>query len=62
METYAILSAPDADGKVSVKRVSDGMVSRCKSSWLSPVSPNVFQAASRTKAIRLEGLEWSTEG
>lgn len=61
-ETYIILETAGNDGKASVKRVSDGMIARCKPGWLSPVKPGVFKAKSNTKAIRLDGLEWTAEG
>lgn len=62
MEKYTIASAADAKGKVSVRRVSDGKVARCKLSWLEPLTDKTYQAKSKTKAIRLDGLEWTTEG
>lgn len=62
METYAIVSAANADGKATVRRASDGKVARCKLSWLETVTDGVFQARSKTKAIRLDGLDWTKEG
>lgn len=58
MEKYTILSDAGKDGKVDVKRVSDGMTARCKLSWLVQVNETEWQAKSRVKAIRLDGLEW----
>lgn len=62
METYIIISDPDGDGKASIRRASDKKVSRCKLTWLVNVSGGVYTAKSKTKAIRLDGLEWKTEG
>ena len=62
MEKYTIASASDAKGQVSVRRVSDGKVARCKLSWLEQANENEWVAKSKTKAIRLDGLEWTTEG
>ena len=63
MEHYNILDTVGNDGKVSVKRLSDGLLSRCKPGWLTPIkeTPGVFKARSKTKAIRLDGLDWATE-
>lgn len=62
METYVIISDPDKEGKVGIRRASDKKVSRCKLTWLVNVSGGVYAAKSNTKAIRLDGLEWTTEG
>ena len=62
MEKYTIVSGPDAKQKATVKRTSDGKVSRCKLAWLEQVTETTYQAKSKTKAIRLDGLEWATEG
>jgi len=61
-EEYNILETEGQDGMVAVKRLSDGMLSRCKPSWLRSKKPGVYEARSKTKAIRLDGLEWTTEG
>jgi hypothetical protein len=62
MEKYAITSAADAKGKVSVRRVSDGKVARCKLSWLEQLTETEWVAKNKTKALRMDGLEWTTEG
>jgi len=62
MEKYLILTAPDADGKVKIRRLSDGLVTTCKAKWLKPADGETYQARSKTKAIRLDGLDWVTEG
>ena len=62
METYNILETEGNDGKVSVKRLSDGLLSRCKPGWLRLVTPGIYEARSKTKAIRLDGLDWTVEG
>lgn len=62
MEKYTIASASDAKGQVSVRRESDGKVTRCKLSWLVKLADETYQAKSKTKAIRMDGLEWTTEG
>jgi len=62
MEKYTIVDASAVSGKVLIKRASDGKVARCKLTWLELVSGETYQAKSKTKAIRLEGLEWTTEG
>ena len=61
MEKYTVVSAAAADGKATIRRESDGKVTRCKLSWLEPLTDNTYQAKSKTKAVRLEGLEWTTE-
>jgi len=62
METYTVVNAPAVRGKALIKRASDGKVARCKLTWLELVSGETYQARSKTKAIRLDGLEWTTEG
>lgn len=63
---YEIISEVDANGKVTVRRLSDGKIAKCKPSWLKVANvggaPNAAMiAASRVKAIRLSGLDWTTE-
>lgn len=63
---YEIISAPDANGKVTVRRLSDGKIAKCKPSWLKVANvggaPNAaMMASSHVKAIRLSGLDWTTE-
>ena len=63
---YVMLGGPDASGKVSVRRLSDQKVAVCKATWLKPdtragVAAGTMIARSRTKAIRMDGLEWTTE-
>ena len=60
METYTVVNAPAVRGKALIKRASDGKVARCKLTWLELVSGETYQAKSKTKAIRLDGLEWTT--
>lgn len=62
--TYTIILGPDNQKKVTVKRASDGLVSRCYFRWLEPVpgSDTVYQAKSKVMAIRMGNLEWTTEG
>ena len=62
METYTIVDASAVSGKVLIKRASDGLVARCKLTWLELVSGETYQARSKTKAVRLDGLDWTTEG
>ena len=62
METYTVVNAPAVRGKALIKRASDGKIARCKLTWLELVSGETYQARSKTKAIRLAGLEWTTEG
>ena len=61
METYTIVDASAVSGKVLIKRASDGLVARCKLTWLELVSGETYQARSKTKAVRLDGLDWTTE-
>lgn len=62
MEKYTVTDAPKIKGKMLIKRQSDGLVARCKMSYLEPYGDKgVYVAASKTKAIRLDGLEWATE-
>ena len=63
---YVILGEPDASGKVSVRRLSDQKVTVCKASWLKPdtragAAAETMIARSKVKAIRMDGLEWTTE-
>ena len=62
MEKYTLVSPVDEKGKVQIRRESDGLVTQCKLSWLTPCSENKYVAASKTKAIRLDGLIWTVEG
>lgn len=62
MEGYSIVNVPAVRGLVLVKRASDGLVARCKLTWLELVSGETYQARSKTKAVRMDGLEWKTEG
>jgi len=61
MEKYVILSGAGKDGKVSVRRVSDGKVSRCKLTWLEQINETEWAAKSNTNDIRMYCLEWTTE-
>ena len=64
MEKYLIISEADAEGKVIVKRLSDGQVTMCKPSWLTPLlsKSGVFKPKSKAKALHLENLDWVPEG
>jgi hypothetical protein len=59
---YKFLSQPDEKGYAAVRRLSDEKTARARISWLKP-GPETGQyiPASRTKAIRLECLEWKKE-
>ena len=66
IDRYEILSKPDKRGYVTVKRLADGKVARCKASWLKPAphneSPTHVMPRSRTKAIRIQYfLDWETK-
>ena len=61
-ERYAVISQVDKKGKVAIRRKSDGLVSRCKLSWLELVSEGVYKAKSKTKDLWLGVLEWTAEG
>ena len=63
MEKYSVmLDVPVVAGKTLIRRVSDNLVARCKMSYLSRYGTgNLYVAASKTKAIRLDGLDWATE-
>ena len=65
IDRYEILSEPDKRGYVTVKRLADGKVARCKASWLKPAphseSPTHVMPRSRTKAIRMTMLDWETK-
>lgn len=63
MEKYSVISTEEVDGKILVMRLSDSLRARCKLSWLAAGGgTNVYVARSNTKAIKLDGLEWTTEG
>lgn len=62
-EKYTIASTEKVDGRILVQRVSDGLKARCKQAWLmAGGAPGVFVARSSTKDIKLDNLEWTTEG
>ena len=66
IDRYEILSKPDKRGYVTVKRLADGKVARCKAAWLKPAphneSPTHVMPRSRTKAIRIQYfLDWETK-
>lgn len=61
-ETYKLLPNPAVRGKMLIRRVSDGMVARCKLSYLELVEGDTYVGKSNTKADRLDGLVWTTEG
>ena len=59
---YNVLSQVGGDRLVAVRRLTDGLVSRCKPTWLRLLRDDIYEPSSKTKAIRLDGLEWTTEG
>ena len=63
MEKYSVVpDVPVLKGKTLIRRVSDNLVARCKMSYLSQYGTgNLYVAASKTKDIRLQGLDWATE-
>lgn len=61
MEKYTIVDVPAVRGKMLIKRASDGLVARCKTTWLELVSGVTYKAKNNTKAERLDGLAWTTE-
>ena len=62
IDRYEILSKPDGRGYVTVKRLADGKTATAKVAWLKPVphseSPTHVMPRSRTKALRMEMLDW----
>ena len=63
IDRYEILDEPDVRGYVTVKRLADGKVARCKASWLKPAPHSLKKASprvprSRTKALRMAMLDW----
>ena len=62
MEIYTILPGTEDNGKVTVRRASDGKAARCKLAWLEKVAgTESYRARSETKALRMDGLEWTEE-
>ena len=62
MEKYTVVNVPAVRGRALIRRASDGLMARCKLTWLELVSGETYQARSKTKALRLDGLEWTTGG
>ena len=62
IDRYEILSKPDGRGYVTVKRLADGKLAPCNAAWLKPAtyseSPTHVMPRSRTKALRMEMLNW----
>ena len=62
IDRYEILTEPDVRGYVMVKRLADGKLAPCKAAWLKPAphseSPTHVIPRSRTKALRMEMLDW----
>lgn len=62
MPKYTIMDVPLYRGKPLIKRQSDGLVARCSKSLLAPYGESgVYVAKSNVAAIRLDGLDWTTE-
>ena len=64
-EKYQLLPNAAVDNKVLIRRMSDGKVARCKLSYIklpAGSTDGVYYAKSDTKANRLDGLDWTTEG
>ena len=61
-DKYDLITAPSEQGYATYRRVSDGKVTLVKTSWFKP-SPDGdgLVPASRTKALRLDGMEWELE-
>ena len=62
IDRYEILDEPDQRGYVTIKRLADGKVARCKAAWFKPAphseSPTHVMPRSRTKALRMAMLDW----
>ena len=62
LDRYELLTEPDMRGYVMVKRLADGKLAPCKAAWLKPAphseSPTHVMPRSRTKALRMEMLDW----
>ena len=57
MEQYDQIEAPDAKGFALFRRVRDGKTSRAPVRWFKK-DGDVMVPKSRTKAIRLQMLDW----
>ena len=58
MEKYTVALETDESGLATVKRVRDGKTARCKMSWLRAIGNGDYVPKSRTKALRVDGLDW----
>lgn len=60
LDRYELLTEPDMRGYVMVKRLADGKLAPCKASWLkaAPGDGLAHVPRSRTKALRMEMLNW----
>jgi len=60
LDRYELLTEPDVRGYVMVKRLADGKLAQCKSTWLkaAPEGGLAKVPRSRVKAIRLDSLDW----
>ena len=60
LDRYELLTEPDEKGYVMVKRLADGKLAPCKATWLkvSPRGELAHVPRSRTKALRMEMLNW----
>ena len=59
-DKYELLTEPDVRGYVLVKRMADGKLAPCKAAWLkaAPGDGLAKVPRSRTKALRMEMLNW----
>ena len=60
LDRYEMLTEPDEKGYVMVKRLADGKLAPCKAAWLkdAPGDELAKVPRSRTKALRMEMLNW----
>ena len=62
-ERYVIVSPTLVRRRILIRRRSDGLVARCKPSYLIAAEvAGEMMAKSDTKELALDNLEWSTEG
>lgn len=60
LDKYELLTETDEKGYVMVKRLADGKLAPCKAAWLkaAPGGELAKVPRSRTKALRMEMLNW----